>query len=60
MLRAAPDMRVSISSDVVPEIREYERTCTTIANVYVQARVERYLRELEERLRGLGSPARCW
>ncbi|MEO7911634.1 MAG: hydantoinase/oxoprolinase N-terminal domain-containing protein, partial [Roseiflexaceae bacterium] len=46
VLRAAPDMRVSISSDVVPEIREFERTSTTIANVYVQSRVERYLREL--------------
>src|SRR3954469_12010950 len=54
VLRAAPDMRVSISSDVVPEIREFERTSTTIANVYVQSRVERYLRELEERLQRNG------
>ena len=38
-------MRVSISADVVPEIREYERASTTVANVYVQARVERYLRD---------------
>lgn len=52
--RAAPHLRVSISSDVVPEIREFERASTTIANVYVQERVERYLRELEERLRRLG------
>ncbi|TMC60128.1 MAG: hydantoinase/oxoprolinase family protein, partial [Chloroflexi bacterium] len=52
--RAAPNMRVSISSDVVPEIREFERASTTIANVFVQARVERYLRELETRLRRLG------
>jgi N-methylhydantoinase A len=52
--RVAPEMRVSISSDVVPEIREYERTSTTIANVYVQQRVDRYLRDLEERLRRLG------
>ena len=52
--RAAPDIRVSISSDVVPEIREYERTSTTVANVYVQARVERYLRDLEERLARAG------
>jgi N-methylhydantoinase A len=50
VLRAAPNMRVSISSDVAPEIREFERSSTTIANVYVQGRVERYLRELEERL----------
>lgn len=52
--RAAPRLRVSLSSDVIPEIREFERASTTIANVYVQARVERYLRELEERLRRLG------
>jgi N-methylhydantoinase A len=54
VLRAAPELRVSLSSDVVPEIREYERTSTTVANVYVQARVERYLRDLEERLARLG------
>ncbi|MGH2618923.1 MAG: hydantoinase/oxoprolinase family protein, partial [Thermomicrobiales bacterium] len=54
VLRAAPEMRVSISSDVVPEIREYERTSTTVANVYVQARVERYLRDLQERLARAG------
>lgn len=52
--RAAPNMRVSISADVVPEIREYERTSTTVANVYVQARVEHYLRELEARLARAG------
>ncbi len=52
--RAAPGMRVSISSDVVPEIREFERASTTIANVYVQDLVERYLRTLQVRLRGLG------
>lgn len=52
--QVAPEIRVSISSDVVPEIREYERTSTTCANVYVQARVDRYLRELEQRLRTLG------
>lgn len=52
--RAAPELRVALSSDVVPEIREYERASTTIANVYVQERVERYLRELEARLARLG------
>ena len=40
-------LRVSLSSEVVPEIREYERTSTTVANVYVQDLVERYLAELE-------------
>ena len=52
--RVAPHMRVAISSDVVPEIREFERTSTTITNVYVQDRVERYLRELQTRLAHLG------
>jgi N-methylhydantoinase A len=49
----APDLRVSLSSDVVPEIREYERTSTTVVNVYVQALVEDYLAELVRRLREL-------
>jgi len=53
----APGVRVSLSSDVVPEIREYERTSTTVANVYVQGLVERYLTELVKRLRGLGIEA---
>jgi N-methylhydantoinase A len=52
--RAAPDLRVSLSSEVVPEIREFERTSTTLANVYVQSLVERYLRDLVERLERLG------
>ena len=50
----APDLRVSISSDVVPEIREFERTSTTIANVYVQSLVDRYLSKLTQRLGELG------
>ncbi len=52
--RVAPEMRISLSSEVVPEIREFERTSTTVANVYVQDRVDRYLRGLERRLRELG------
>ncbi len=52
--RVAPNLRISISSDVVPEIREFERASTTIANVYVQERVESYLRELENRLQRIG------
>jgi N-methylhydantoinase A len=52
--RVAPHIRVSLSSEVVPEIREFERTSTTIANVYVQDRVENYLRELQMRLARIG------
>ena len=54
LLEEAPEITVSLSSEVAPEIREYERTSTTIANVYVRPLVERYLRILEERLGRLG------
>ncbi|UOX88755.1 hydantoinase/oxoprolinase family protein [Amycolatopsis sp. FBCC-B4732] len=50
----APELRVALSADVVPEIREFERASTTVANVYVQDLTERYLRDLERRLRRLG------
>lgn len=53
----APELVVSLSSDVVPEMREYERASTTLANVYVRPLVERYLARLEERLRELGAGA---
>lgn len=50
----APEITVSLSSEVSPEIREYERTSTTVCNVYVRPLIERYLKRLEERLRSLG------
>jgi N-methylhydantoinase A len=46
----APEIRVSLSCEVVAEIREYQRTSTTVANVYVQERVANYLAELRRRL----------
>jgi len=51
---------VSCSSDVVPEIREYERTSTTTANVYVMPLMSRYLDDLERKLQGLGIPGRLY
>jgi N-methylhydantoinase A len=50
----APEIRVSISSEVVAEIREFQRTSTTLANVYVQKRVSDYLAQLQERLDRIG------
>jgi N-methylhydantoinase A/oxoprolinase/acetone carboxylase beta subunit len=50
----APSVRVSASARVVREIREYERTSTTVANVYVLGVVDAYLRSLLERLRAGG------
>lgn len=52
--QVAPQIRVSLSSDVVAEIREFQRTSTTVANVYVQERVAGYLKELKQRLDRLG------
>lgn len=46
-----PDVPVSLSSDVLPEMREYERTLTTVANGYVQPQVKRYVQNLSDRLR---------
>ena len=57
---AAPHLAVSCSSDVVPEIREYERTSTTAANVYVAPLMGRYLEDLERRLHGLGVPGQLY
>ncbi|MDI3340438.1 MAG: hydantoinase/oxoprolinase family protein [Sphaerobacter sp.] len=52
-----PGVRISLSSEVVGEIREYERTSTTLANVYVQRIVEGYLDRLQRELTELGSTA---
>lgn len=60
VLAVAPAMRVSISSEVVSSLREYERTSTTVANVYVQALTDRYLAEVEERLARLGFGGRLY
>jgi N-methylhydantoinase A len=49
-----PEVAVTLSSELVPEIREYERTSTTLANVYVQRLAQRYLGRLGDRLRGIG------
>src|SRR6202795_5041893 len=51
-----PAVPVSCSSEVVPEIREYERTSTTCANVYVMPLMSRYLDDLERKLHDLGVP----
>ncbi len=51
MLREAfPALSVSLSSEIVPEIREFERTCTTVCNAYVQPLVDRYLKRMEAAL----------
>ena len=45
-----PDIRVTLSSAVCPEIREYERTSTAVANAYVQPLIDGYLARMAEAL----------
>jgi N-methylhydantoinase A len=54
----APDIAVTMSSEVCPEIREYERWSTACANAYVQPVLDRYLKLLEDTLarRGFSCP----
>jgi N-methylhydantoinase A len=51
----APEIDVSLSSDISPEWREYERTSSVAANAYVRPLVRRYLRRLEVGFKDLGS-----
>lgn len=45
-----PHVPVSLSSEVVPEMQEYERTITTVANSYVRPKVAKYMRNLHSEL----------
>ena len=57
-LRAvAPGMDIVLSSDVLPEIREYERTATTVAEAYLRPGVARYVARLDEMLRRAAYPS---
>ncbi|MEM6668949.1 MAG: hydantoinase/oxoprolinase family protein [Pseudomonadota bacterium] len=50
----APDLVVSLSHEVSPEAREFDRLCTTIANAYVQPLMAGYLADFEQRFAGEG------
>jgi N-methylhydantoinase A len=50
----APQVSVTLSSDVLPEMKEYERTSTTVLNAYAKPITSRYLTRLEERVRAQG------
>lgn len=56
--RKAPELKLSVSYEVLPEIKEYERTSTTVINAYVMPIVANYLRALRSGLDGAGIPAR--
>src|SRR5258708_3149921 len=52
--KALPKAYVCLSSEVHPQIKEYERVCTTVVNAYVGPALERYLGQLERRLAEAG------
>jgi len=53
-----PGLPVSISAEIAPEIREYERTSTTVCNAYVKPLASRYLDAMSQRIaeRGIQAP----
>jgi N-methylhydantoinase A/oxoprolinase/acetone carboxylase beta subunit len=52
--KEAPEISVSISYQVLPQIKEYERTSTTATNAYVKPLTGRYLSKLAGRLESIG------
>ena len=53
LLERIPGLKVSLSSEVLPEFKEYERMSTTVINAYVMPIVERYLQQIQDRLKQL-------
>ena len=56
--KKAPNLPISISCEILPEIKEYERTSTTVVNAYVMPIVAGYLQALRKGLDAAGIPAR--
>ncbi|MDB5615905.1 hydantoinase/oxoprolinase family protein [Tardiphaga sp.] len=54
LVRELPGINLSRSSDVLPQIKEYERVSTTVVNAYVAPAVRHYLTNLEQRLKEAG------
>ncbi|CAI8013124.1 Putative D-/L-hydantoinase subunit A [Geodia barretti] len=57
LLQELPNVAVSLSSEVLPVYREYERTITTVLNAYVTPRVSTYIDNLKQSLRSFGTDA---
>ena len=49
-----PGVSVTLSSELVPQIQEYERTSTAVVNAYIRPVIERYTARLEARLQDIG------
>lgn len=56
LLERWPSLTVTLSHEVIGELREYERASTTVTNAYVLALVDRYLQRLEHNLKDIGHP----
>jgi N-methylhydantoinase A len=54
LAKALPNAYVCLSSEVLPQIKEYERVSTTVVNAYVGPTIRRYLSRFEERLAEAG------
>ncbi len=55
--KGLPDVTLALSHEILPEFKEYERMSTTTINAYVAPVMERYLRDLETEVAGLGVTA---
>ena len=60
LLEKLPDISVSISSEVSPQMREYERFNTVVANAYIKPLMASYLGRLEDRLKAEGVGCRVF
>jgi N-methylhydantoinase A len=58
VLAELPDCSISLSSEVLPQIREYYRLSTTVINAYLQPILARYIAQLDRRLAGAGIATR--
>ena len=54
LLGAIPDLLISLSHEVSPEAREFDRLCTTIANAYIQPMMASYLADFQSRFKAEG------
>jgi len=54
LLESIPELRVSISSEILPEFKEYERMSTTVINAYVMPIVEIYLQRILHNIKRMG------
>ena len=54
LLASLPELAISLSHEVSPEAREFDRLCTTIANAYIQPQMASYLADFEKRFSEMG------